>query len=289
MATYDPPNARNVPIWNPNNYIFEPDTALYQSTADLRYLKRTGDTATGAINFLSGIGLGDGTVSTPALSFINNSTTGIYRSGTDQLSISSAGVEVFRSSPTANQSFSRLLIPDGTVSAPSIAFISQGNTGIYRGATGSGQRISFATNGVQRAYIDNTIFWNGGNFFSNINGTVSAPAFSFTNATNSGLYRNAGDGSLSVSVIGSEKLRLASATNTSYNPLDMSNNALTNAPQVGNSAGNLEVRMNSTGAGGTLTLTGGTGLLAATAGGNSGQHLVLTINGVAYKIKLENV
>ena len=46
--------------------------------------------------------------------------------------------------------------------------------------------------------------------------------------------------------------------------------------------------MNSTGAGGSLTLTGGTGLLSGTAGGASGQHLVLTINGVNYKIALLN-
>jgi hypothetical protein len=58
---------------------------------------------------------------------------------------------------------------------------------------------------------------------------------------------------------------------------------------IGNSSGNLTLNVNSTGAGGSLRLAGGTGLLSGSAGGNSGQHLVITINGTSYKIKLENV
>ena len=85
------------------------------------------------------------------------------------------------------------------------------------------------------------------------------------------------------------KGRLDPTLNHSLLPFSLSGNNLVNCPEIGNSAGNFEFRMNSTGAGGSLTLTGGTGLLAATAGGSSGQHLVLTINGVNYKIKLENV
>ena len=58
---------------------------------------------------------------------------------------------------------------------------------------------------------------------------------------------------------------------------------------IGNSGGDLTLNVNSTGAGGALRLAGGTGLLSATAGVNSGQHLVLTINGTPYKIVLLNV
>jgi hypothetical protein len=41
------------------------------------------------------------------------------------------------------------------------------------------------------------------------------------------------------------------------------------------------------GSGAGLLLTGDT-LLSGSAGGNSGQHLCLTIGGTVYKIKLEN-
>ena len=75
-------------------------------------------------------------------------------------------------------------------------------------------------------------------------------------------------------------------------PLDVTGNIRSSTsvltPQVGNPSGNLNIRVDNTGAGGTLSFTGGTGLLSASAGGSSGQHLVVTINGTAYKIKLEN-
>jgi hypothetical protein len=38
-----------------------------------------------------------------------------------------------------------------------------------------------------------------------------------------------------------------------------------------------------------LDITGNPALLSGSAGGSSGQHLVVVINGVTYKIKLENV
>ena len=75
-------------------------------------------------------------------------------------------------------------------------------------------------------------------------------------------------------------------------PLDVVGNIRSSTsvltPQVGNPSGNLNIRVNNTGAGGTLSFTGGTGLLSGSAGGASGQHLVVTINGTAYKIALLN-
>jgi len=58
---------------------------------------------------------------------------------------------------------------------------------------------------------------------------------------------------------------------------------------VGSTFGNTEIKCNAVGAGGTISLTGGTGLLSATSSGSSGQHLTLTINGTPYKIALLNL
>jgi hypothetical protein len=283
MSLYNPPNEL-LPIFNPENYFWEDLTPLTQGAADLRYLKKTGDVATGTISFLTGVAVNDGSVATPAMSFLLNSNTGIYRSGTNQLSISAGGVEVFRTTPTSCSSLARFFIADGTAAAPSLAFGTQTNTGIYRPTT---NQLGFSVNGTLRAYLDLSSVVSTSRFLTTLLGSATAPVFSFTGATNTGMYRVGGP-ELRFTVNGSDKLTIGPTTNISLQNLNMNNNALTNAPQVGNSAGNLEVQMNSTGAGGTLTLTGGTGLLASTAGGSSGEHLVLTINGVQYKIKLEN-
>jgi hypothetical protein len=74
-----------------------------------------------------------------------------------------------------------------------------------------------------------------------------------------------------------------------FGQLDMENNNIVNCPQVRNNAGDIEIKANSSGAGGNISLTAGTDLLSATAGGNSGLHLKLTINVTAYKIALLNV
>ena len=54
--------------------------------------------------------------------------------------------------------------------------------------------------------------------------------------------------------------------------------------QINTSGGNLAINTSTTGG---IQLTG-TALQSATSGGNSGQHLVITLNGTPYKIRLEN-
>lgn len=90
--------------------------------------------------------------------------------------------------------------------------------------------------------------------------------------------------------------QIRSDTNLLYNP---STNTLAgvvinadtsfNGPLLQNLTGNVELKCSVTGVGGNIILTGGTGLLSTTAGANSGQHLVITVNGTQYKIQLLNV
>ena len=79
-----------------------------------------------------------------------------------------------------------------------------------------------------------------------------------------------------------ENGRTGIGTNTPALTLDVAGGS------VGNSTGDLTLNVNSVGVGGALKVVGGTGVLSGSAGGTSGQHLVITINGVVYKIKLEN-
>jgi len=75
-------------------------------------------------------------------------------------------------------------------------------------------------------------------------------------------------------------------------PLDVTGNIRSTTsvltPQVGNPSGNLDIRVNGSGAGGTLSFTGGSNLISENAGNHSGNHLCITVNGVAYKIALLN-
>lgn len=284
MASYNPPN-EILPIFNYANYDYEDLTPLTQGLADARYLKRTGGTALGLINFLQGLSLNDGAVATPSASFSVDATTGFYRGGAGILSVASSGINSFNFGSTFNSSEVQFRIPDGTVAAPSLAFINQTNTGMYRPTT---NQLAFSVNGVQQLrleFTNNNCFVN--RIFTNQSGTVSAPAWAYAFNPSTGFYNSAGG--LGISINGVLKMDIAGTITNSYQNIDLNNNQLVNAPQIGNAAGNLELRVNNSGSGGTLTLTGGTGLLAATAGGSAGQHLVLTINGTVYKIALLNV
>ena len=120
------------------------------------------------------------------------------------------------------------------------------------------------------------------------NGSAGNPSICTASYQTTGVYWAAGP-ILNITTGGTQRCNFSSSSvQLNGVPLDCNSQNVRNAPQVGNESGNLELRMNSTGAGGSLTLTGGTGLLSGTSGGASGQHLVLTINGVNYKIALLN-
>jgi hypothetical protein len=86
--------------------------------------------------------------------------------------------------------------------------------------------------------------------------------------------------------------------NSPFNRIDTSGNWSFKAKQVKTTDSSLfvettfsdlELKCNSTGSGGTIQLSGGTGLVETIAGSDSGKYLCLTINGTPYKIPLLNV
>jgi len=94
MSTYDPPNEIPLPpVFNPINFVSDNGMGISQATADLRYLKKGGDTATGVINFSSGILTNDGSNLSAPIGFINQSNTGVYRIGGSNLGITVGSVK----------------------------------------------------------------------------------------------------------------------------------------------------------------------------------------------------
>ena len=92
------------------------------------------------------------------------------------------------------------------------------------------------------------------------------------------------------------RLNGADNENNSYRPVDLNGNALKTSSgsmtidtsgSSGTGSLTLATKDGTAGSGAGLLLTGNT-LLSGSAGGNSGQHLCLTIGGTAYKIALLN-
>ena len=98
--------------------------------------------------------------------------------------------------------YSQLLMPSGTVSAPSISFDGDTNLGIYRSGT---DQLSFTTAGTERLRIDAT-----GQIEAVSLGTAAAPTFSFTGDPNTGIYSPGAD-QVAISTNGTERLRITSA------------------------------------------------------------------------------
>lgn len=281
---YNPPD-EYLNIFNPLNYNYDTGAGISIGVADSRYLKKAGDTATGIINFSSGLATADGSNGTPyGLSFINDTNTGYYRIGVDNLGISCGGVKQIDIS-TSSVDFTNTIrsATNGSATNPAYTFTSAPQNGMY---LPSYNVLAFSGGGSELLRLQSAqIFSYGSHNF--MTGSAATPSIRASSYQTTGLFWQAGP-ILSITAGGSQKMEFSTSSNKSYQQLNMNSNNIINAPQVGNTAGNLELAVNSTGAGGTITLTGGTDLLQGTAGGSSGQHLKLTINGVIYKIALLN-
>jgi hypothetical protein len=131
----------------------------------------------------------DGTVAPPAYTFVNDTNTGIYRQGADNMRIAAGGIDIWGFASAAgtplNQPFGIIQsIVDGAVGAPMYSFNNDPDTGIYR--IGADQ-LGFATGGVLRLNISTAAFtgtlpWQGQN------GSAGTPAYSFSGDPDTGMY-----------------------------------------------------------------------------------------------------
>lgn len=118
----------------------------------------------------------DGTAGAPAYSFSNDTNTGVYRSSADNLTLAAAGTNALTVSGSAVTAHLPLYANTGSVSAPTIAFSSDTNTGFWLQTTDT---IGVTAGGVQRLSIGSTISTNNTNL--NVgSGTVTAATGTFT-------------------------------------------------------------------------------------------------------------
>jgi hypothetical protein len=108
-------------------------------------------------------------------------------------------------------------VPDGTLSAPGIAFQSDLNSGLYRSGTDA---IALVTNGAARIQvaatgnvtIPNNLTVQGTTTCAFAAGTEAAPSITFVNDSDTGLY-SPGANQVAISTAGNEQLRIDSNGN----------------------------------------------------------------------------
>jgi hypothetical protein len=96
---------------------------------------------------------GDGTVALPSVSFVNDTDTGMYRIGANNIGVAANGAKVLDVSTTGLGVVGTILNSTGTVSLPAFSFTADPDTGWYRiGANNAG----FAADGAKVLDVSTT-------------------------------------------------------------------------------------------------------------------------------------
>lgn len=132
-----------------------------------------------------------GTVSLPSVTFIGQTSTGIYNSGTTIL-FSSFGSNKFNIATDNVNTTQQFRVIDGSVSIPSVSFTNDIDIGFYRDTSLlSGNNISFTINSAVAArFIRNSAV---NQLLMPNTGTVALPSYSFEGDENTGIYPIGGD------------------------------------------------------------------------------------------------
>lgn len=149
-----------------------------------------------------------GTAALPTYSYTGDPNTGLYLSGTDEQTLVTGGSASLRVENTVVRSFrnfipdtsgtldiggtsnawNRILLSNGTGSVPSFTFAGDLDTGMYLSGA---NELSFTTNSTQRFRLTSagSLESVGGADIKTADGSVTAPGYTFTNDTNTGIYR----------------------------------------------------------------------------------------------------
>lgn len=150
----------------------------------------------------------DGSATAPSFTFVNDEDTGLYRIGANNLGIAAGGTKIvdittagisvvgtFSASTTVSAG-TLLLTGNGAVGAPSHSFTSDADTGMYSIgannigiAAGGTKIIDITTSGTAiTGTLSATTTVTAGTLLISGDGAVGAPAHTFTNDLDSGLY-----------------------------------------------------------------------------------------------------
>lgn len=185
QITFNATSGGQVKILNGGLDLVRGDFFVYDST---------GTSIVSSLNNSGVFQVSNGSITTPALSFRNDTDTGFYKVEPNAIRLSCGGVW------SAYFDATRTMIPDGTVGTPGLSFINDQDTGFYKAeadairiSTGNNFTGLFSTNQLQMA-----------------SGTETLPSYTFVNDNDTGMFRSAAN-SVALTAGGNQILTAASA------------------------------------------------------------------------------
>lgn len=182
----------------------------YFSSTVGEFVELTGDqTVGGTKTFSSPVLLPDGTVGAPALTFSSDPDTGLFRVDNNKIRIAAGGIEQVIFSSVDTRFRTPVYVPDGTAAAPSLAFENNTNTGIRMPAVGDLRIVSGGTDYF--SVSANRVLVVGASTQLQLPaGSAAAPALTFSNDTDTGIFRTAAD-TLDITTNGTRRLRVGTS------------------------------------------------------------------------------
>lgn len=174
-----------------HSFSADTNTGMYNSAADtldfttggVNCLSLTTVTATSTLPIMAPVG----TPLIPAYAFASDNNTGMYRIGADALGFSAGGIAQLKIDTNAVIPYRSIWMQDGTVSEPTLAFVTDASTGLYKSTTST---LNLATAGVSRVALNTASLTTTLPILAPA-GSVSAPSLAFSADSNTGLYNSA--------------------------------------------------------------------------------------------------
>ena len=166
-----------------------------QGTASM-FATSTGVTVPGTVFHSSGA------LATPSFAFIGETNTGVYKPAAGNVAVVAQGTASMYATSTGVTVPGSVFHAAGTLAAPSVTFVGETGTGVYKAAAGN---VALVAQGTASMFATSTGVTVPGNVKAErlmvSDGTASGPSISFDTQTNTGFSKSPNDG-IAVSVAG---------------------------------------------------------------------------------------
>lgn len=226
------------------SFIGDSDTGLYRSSLGETTVTANSNNALRVNQSLvevqsAQLWVQNGDASAPGYSFTNSIDSGLYWDGTG-VNVSVENSKVLLISPTGPQ------LPFGTAANPSLSFIADPDTGLYRVQDNN---IGIAAGGSNGATISATgVFAD--RHVARVNGSETTPAFTWADSTGSGMYLGGTLGEVYISATGMTGVRIGSDGTQIVGPVSIGSLAAADASAIldvsSTTSGFLQPRMTNT-------------------------------------------